>query len=98
MAPLQAGGSQLWRAVWRMRRAPMCRAVFITVIVGAILAQSSLVSAQQSVPGASLDPGFFAATGYRISSPALLDYFQRHGGARTLGYPVSNEFPLLGKR
>jgi hypothetical protein len=28
----------------------------------------------------------------------VLDYFQRRGGVRTFGYPVSNEFPLLGKR
>ena len=28
----------------------------------------------------------------------MLDYFQHRGGVRTFGYPVSNEFPLLGKR
>ena len=61
-----------------------------------MLAQSSLATAQQVGPG--LDPGFFAATGYRISSPAVLDYFQHRGGVRTFGYPISNEFPLLGQR
>jgi hypothetical protein len=45
-----------------------------------------------------MDPGFFPATGYRISSPAVLDFFQHHGGVRAFGYPVSSEFPLLGKR
>jgi hypothetical protein len=48
------------------------------------------------MPG--LDPGFFPATGYRISSPAILDYFQHRGAVRTFGYPISNEFPLLGRR
>jgi hypothetical protein len=55
-----------------------------------------LATAQQAVPSSA--PGFFPATGYRISSQSILDYFQRHGGARTFGYPVSNEFPMLGKR
>jgi hypothetical protein len=45
-----------------------------------------------------IDPGFFPATGYRISSPAVLNYFQHRGAVRTFGYPVSNEFPLLGRR
>jgi hypothetical protein len=28
----------------------------------------------------------------------MLDYFQHRGGVRTFGYPVSNEFPLMGQR
>lgn len=43
-------------------------------------------------------PGYFAATGYRVADPAFLDYFQRNGGVRTFGYPVSNDFVLLGTR
>jgi hypothetical protein len=68
----------------------------VSLILGAILGQSSLATAQQAQPAA--DPSFFPATGYRISSPAVLDYFQHNGGVRTFGYPVSNEFPLLGRR
>jgi hypothetical protein len=80
----------------RIRDASISTALGVSLLLGGILAQSSLATAQQVSPG--LDPSFFPATGYRISSPAVLDYFQHRGGVRTLGYPVSNEFPLLGKR
>ena len=96
MVPLQAGGSRLWRAVRRLRSWSLSGALAISLLVGGVLGQSSLATAQQAVP--SSDPGFFPATGYRISSPAVLDYFQHRGGVRTFGYPVSNEFPLLGNR
>ena len=93
--PLQAGGSRLWRAVRRIRNWSLTAAVGVSLVLGGVLAQSSLATAQ---PGPTLDPAFFPATGYRIASPAILDYFQRRGGVRTFGYPVSNEFPLLGRR
>jgi hypothetical protein len=96
MTPLQAGGSRLWRAAGRFRRWSLSGALCISLLLGAVLGQSSLATAQQTTPPA--DPGFFPATGYRISSPAILDYFQHRGGVRSLGYPVSNEFPLLGHR
>jgi hypothetical protein len=96
MVPLQAGGSRLWRAVGRHQRGPLSGALAIALILGTILGQSSLATAQPA--SQSQDPGFFSATGYRISSPAMLDYFQHHGGVRTFGYPVSSEFPLLGQR
>jgi hypothetical protein len=96
MQPLQAGGSRLWRAVGRHRRGPLSSALAIALILGAILGQSSLATAQPASP--TQDPGFFPATGYRITSPGVLDYFQHRGGVRTFGYPVSSEFPLLGQR
>ncbi|MBV9323362.1 MAG: hypothetical protein JO352_06200 [Chloroflexi bacterium] len=96
MVPLQAGGSRLWRAARHFGRWSLSGALCISLLLGAILGQASLATAQQAAPAA--DPGFFPATGYRISSPEILDYFQHHGGVRTLGYPVSNEFPLLGQR
>jgi hypothetical protein len=71
-------------------------AVLMSLSVGGFLGRSTLVAAQSlSQPQ---DPSFFPATGYRINSPAILSYFQQHGGVRTIGYPVSNDFPLLGKR
>src|SRR5436305_13922641 len=94
MVPPQAGGSRPWRAITRTGRARLS-ALVITLLLAAILGQSSLATAQQTGP--AQDPAFFPATGYRISSPSVLDYFQRHGGVRTLGYPVSSEFPLLGQ-
>jgi hypothetical protein len=94
--PLQAGGGRLWRAVRRGRNWPLTAALGVSLVLGGVLAQSSLATAQPVGP--ALDPGFFPATGYRISSPAILDYFQHRGGVRTFGYPISNEFPLLGRR
>src|SRR5579864_2610029 len=97
MVPLQAGRSRFWRAVRRSKRAPLTSGLAIALILGAVLGQSSLATAQQA-PAPNQDPAFFPATGYRISSPSVLDFFQRHGGVRTFGYPVSSEFPLLGER
>jgi hypothetical protein len=71
-------------------------ALGVSLLLGAVLGQSTLATAQPASPGA--DPSFFPATGYRIGSPAVLDYFQHRGGIRTFGYPVSSEFPLLGRR
>jgi hypothetical protein len=94
--PLQAGGRRLWRDARRVRSWSLSSALTVSLILGAILGQSSLATAQPAQPAP--DPGFFPATGYRINSPAVLDYFQHNGGIRTFGYPVSNEFPLLGQR
>lgn len=94
----QAGGSPLWRAIGHSNRAPLSTALAIAMILAAVLGQSSLATAQQQTTPQTQDPGFFPATGYRISSPAMLDYFQHRGGVRTFGYPVSSEFPMLGQR
>ncbi len=96
MMPLQAGGSRLWRALHRVRNWSPSVALGVSLVLGAVLGHSSLATAQPVGPG--LDPGFFPATGYRIASVEVLSYFQHHGGVRTFGYPVSNEFPLLGQR
>jgi hypothetical protein len=96
VGPLQAGGGRLWRAAGRFGRAPLSGAFAIALILCTVLGGSTLATAQPASPAP--EPGFFPATGYRISSPAVLDYFQRHGAVRTLGYPVSSEFPLLGNR
>src|SRR5690348_10089701 len=98
MVPLHAGGGRLWRAMWRRGHGgwSLNGALCVALVLGVILGQASLATAQPASPG--LDPAFFPATGYRISSPSVFDYFLHRGGVRTFGYPVSNEFPLLGKR
>ncbi|HZK67035.1 MAG TPA: hypothetical protein VFD42_05760, partial [Chloroflexota bacterium] len=40
----------------------------------------------------------FPETGYTVANDSFLDYFDKRGGARTLGYPISREFDLLGTR
>src|SRR2546428_7742062 len=96
MSPLQAGGSRLWRAVRRIREWSLTAGLGVSLVLGGLLGHSSLATAQPVGP--ANDPAFFAATGYRIGSPTALSYFQQRGGVRTFGYPVSDEFPLLGKR
>jgi len=44
------------------------------------------------------DARFFQITGYRVNLDPFWDYFNRRGGVRTFGYPVSWEFSLLGFR
>jgi hypothetical protein len=82
--------------VQRIRNRSFTAAMGVSLILGGALGYSSPATAQPTTPG--MDPGFFPATGYRIGSPALLNYFQHRGAVRTFGYPVSNEFPLLGRR
>ena len=40
----------------------------------------------------------FPETGYTVINDRFLDYFDKRGGVRTLGYPISREFDLLGTR
>src|SRR5260370_8070600 len=96
MGPGHAGVGGQGHVVQRIRDWSVTIALGGSLVLGAVLGQSTLATAQPVSPGA--DPSFFPATGYRVASPAVLDYFQHRGGVRTFGYPVSNEFPLLGKR
>ena len=45
---------------------------------------------------ATRDARYFSQTGYRVSLDAFWDFFQKRGGVRTFGYPVSWEFPMMG--
>jgi hypothetical protein len=91
---------QTWATARRRASWQVGAAVAISLLVGSLLIESSVeTTAQSTAPGAPTnDPSYFPATGYRISQPALLSYFQRRGGVRSLGYPISNDFMLLGKR
>lgn len=44
----------------------------------------------------SRDPRFFDQTGYRIDRDDFWDFFQKRGGVRAFGYPVSREFTFFG--
>lgn len=86
---------------WRQSRASTALAV---LLVSAALWPGSAVTAQPGPPAvgpiaamSTPDPRSFRATGYRVANPAIWEYFVQHGGERTLGAPVSNEFLLLGQ-
>jgi len=53
-------------------------------------------SPQAAPTAAPADPRAFAQTGFRIDNDKFWDYFNRRGGVRIFGYPVSKEFMLLG--
>src|SRR6266581_4628638 len=42
------------------------------------------------------DPRYFPETGYRIAGDHFWEYFQRRGGLRTFGFPVSRSFYFQG--
>src|SRR3712207_2519942 len=96
MLPLHGRGGRLWRAARLATSGSLALAVTVSLLVGGALGRSTLVGAQSL--GQPSDPAAFPATGYRISSPELFAYFQQRGGVRTFGFPVSNDFPLLGHR
>jgi N-acetylmuramoyl-L-alanine amidase len=60
--------------------------------------QSAATPAAQPAPQSppTTDARYFEQTRYRISEEAFWTYFQRRGGVRSLGYPVSNTFSLFG--
>jgi hypothetical protein len=78
---------------------PFLLRYIIVVSIAAALLGATLDSHVASVSRAGAEPGtfgaYFAATGYWVLDPRLIDYFERHGGVATFGYPVSNEFQLV---
>ncbi|MGE5618472.1 MAG: N-acetylmuramoyl-L-alanine amidase [Sphingomonadaceae bacterium] len=44
------------------------------------------------------DPLYFEETGFRVANEQFWNYFNRRGGVRTFGYPISKEFLLFGFR
>ena len=58
----------------------------------------ALILVQQLPVAAADDPRYFPQTRYRIDNDRFWDFFQRRGGVRTFGYPVSSTFPLLGQQ
>jgi hypothetical protein len=61
-----------------------------------------IVSLIFAVPGAAAgspatqSTRFFSETGFGITNDQFLDYFQKRGGVKTFGFPVSRETTLLG--
>ncbi len=53
-----------------------------------------------ALPPASPEPQderYFFQTGYRVADDKIWDYFNKRGGLRTFGYPISRKFRLLGR-
>jgi hypothetical protein len=55
-----------------------------------------LVAAPAAGQGQPPDLCYFPQTGFAITNPRFVDYFQQRGGVDTFGYPISREIVLLG--
>lgn len=53
-------------------------------------------AASAAAPSASGDARFFDQTRFRIDRDAFWDFFDKRGGLRTFGYPVSRDFLFMG--
>jgi hypothetical protein len=98
--PLNArdGRYELLLAGTRHNTDPRDRSLYLTggdpwIIVEAVGPMAPAPRAPEVAPAPC-----FAETGYCIANVAFAEYFQRRGGVRTFGYPISREFDLLGSR
>jgi len=73
------------------------RAIAIFSVLAALLAPAQGIFGASSASAAS-DPRYFAETGYRIGDDSFWDYFQKRGGIRTFGYPVSRKVQFMGSQ
>ena len=71
------------------------RSLFV-LFAAAMLIVSAVVPPAAGAPAQQEDPRYFAETGYRVSNDQFWDYFQKRGGLRTFGYPVSRDVTLQG--
>ncbi|MBI2953497.1 MAG: cellulase family glycosylhydrolase [Chloroflexi bacterium] len=82
----------------------VCRLVFALALLMPVIGFTRPITAlaspgesqQQSTVAAPDDPRYFAETGFRVADDRFWDYFNKRGGLRTFGYPISRKFTLLG--
>ncbi len=69
----------------------------LAILLSSLLTTSAVLPTPSRADEASqsADAQTFAQTGFRVDD-AFWDSFQRRGGVRTFGYPVSQAFPFLG--
>ncbi len=48
------------------------------------------------LPPIVADERYFQETGFRVNKDSFWDYFNKRGGVRTFGYPISREFTFMG--
>ena len=78
-----------------MKRSDFLRLAAFGAAAAALAPLGVASAAPNEAPG---DPRYFAETGYRISDDKFWDYFQKRGGIRTFGYPVSRKFQFMGSQ
>ncbi|HEX8968697.1 MAG TPA: hypothetical protein VF937_12505 [Chloroflexota bacterium] len=90
----QRAGGGAWQSLGTFRFAPGAdHGVSLTDKADGVV----VADAVRFVPTASAgDPRYFDATHFRVDRDAFWDFFQKRGGLRTFGYPVSRDFVLFG--
>ncbi len=80
------------------RSARWVRSLLAAVLLGSLVLGTAAAPSQMRADEANQqsDPRLFADTGFRVDNDAFWTYFQRRGGVRTFGYPVSQAFPFKG--
>jgi hypothetical protein len=66
------------------------------VVVADAIRWVPAASATGQAQAATQDARFFGETGFRIDRDAFWDFFQKRGGVRTFGFPVSRDFVFGG--
>lgn len=69
-------------------------ALSAVLLIGGSIAQGSPVVAQSATATSSAD----IAPSFGVAMPSFQSYLNQHGGTRTVGLPLSNDFQLLGRR
>src|SRR3972149_7853252 len=94
-----------WVKEWSRRSISLLVSFVMLLSVLAPLPGSQYTAAAGYIPGGIGQSGqkveqrlFFPETGFSISGPNFEEYFQRRGGLRNFGYPVSQAFMLLGTK
>src|SRR6266568_6213046 len=77
----------------RVRITRPLRCLLAMAMLGSTLVSSGGAA---SAAAASGDPRLFDATNFRIDRDSFWDFFQKRGGVRTFGYPVSRDFLFFG--
>ncbi len=68
----------------------------LRTLLGFVALATTLAPFAPAARAQTTDDRFFPQTSYRVDNDAFWNYFQRRGGVRTFGYPVSRQFRLLG--
>ncbi len=77
---------------------PLLRRMVVALVLGLLLGLTTPAPPGRTETSLQADPRYFAETGFRVGNDRFWDYFERRGGVRTFGYPVSSEHTLLGFR
>src|SRR5690349_14231168 len=84
--------------VVRLARFPRLIASLASISIVALLTVLGLQLVPPPDAVSAADPRLFTATGYRISNDSFYNFYEKRGGLKTFGYPVSREFSLLGSK